>query len=224
MIHWYICLNINCKIDGYYFGCNFNWNNNDRRCICVHRYIRTQHDGNILKIYSEMKYIRSFRHPSFAAIFLFRDLARPDQGCQMAHFQTKNPNLGKFWRVLEWERLVYSMAILNILGPFGTVFGHFVTKWQSGMYIFWYIVSRKIWHSWAGLARVKISSKKCSKWIVSRNRLKDSRDNGQIFFRRKKMNIEKTMNGSEPKKHFFRSISGVWGGKPFLGRMTSTSR
>jgi hypothetical protein len=26
-----------------------------------------------------------------------------DQGCQMVCFQTKNPNLGKFWRVLQWR-------------------------------------------------------------------------------------------------------------------------
>jgi hypothetical protein len=26
-----------------------------------------------------------------------------DQGCQMVYFQTKNPNLGKFWRVSEWK-------------------------------------------------------------------------------------------------------------------------
>jgi hypothetical protein len=24
------------------------------------------------------------------------------QGCQMVYFQTKNPNLGKIWRVFEW--------------------------------------------------------------------------------------------------------------------------
>jgi hypothetical protein len=34
-------------------------------------------------------------------------------------FKPKNPNLGKFWRALEWERLVYSLAIWNILRPFG---------------------------------------------------------------------------------------------------------
>jgi hypothetical protein len=28
------------------------------------------------------------------------------QGCQMAYFRTKNSNLGKFWRVLEWKMLV----------------------------------------------------------------------------------------------------------------------
>jgi hypothetical protein len=41
------------------------------------------------------------------------------QGCQMVYFKTKNPNLGKFWRVLEWERLVYTMAIWYILWAFG---------------------------------------------------------------------------------------------------------
>jgi hypothetical protein len=25
----------------------------------------------------------------------------PQQGCQMVYFQTKNPDLGKFWRALE---------------------------------------------------------------------------------------------------------------------------
>jgi hypothetical protein len=39
----------------------------------------------------------------------------PPQGCQMVCFQTKNPNLGKFWRALEWKMLKYFMAIWNIL-------------------------------------------------------------------------------------------------------------
>jgi hypothetical protein len=29
------------------------------------------------------------------------------QGCQMVCFQTQNPNLGKFWRALEWKMLVH---------------------------------------------------------------------------------------------------------------------
>jgi hypothetical protein len=33
------------------------------------------------------------------------------QGCQMVCFQTKNPNLGKFWRVFQWKSLVYFMII-----------------------------------------------------------------------------------------------------------------
>jgi hypothetical protein len=37
------------------------------------------------------------------------------QGCQMVYFQTQNPNFGKFWRALEWKRLVNSSAIRNIL-------------------------------------------------------------------------------------------------------------
>jgi hypothetical protein len=32
------------------------------------------------------------------------------QGCQMAYFQTKHPDLGKFWRVLQWKMLLYYMA------------------------------------------------------------------------------------------------------------------
>jgi hypothetical protein len=34
-------------------------------------------------------------------------------------FKPKNPNLGKFWRVLQWKILVYFMAIWYILWPFG---------------------------------------------------------------------------------------------------------
>jgi hypothetical protein len=55
----------------------------------------------------------------------------------MAYFQTKNPNLGKFWRVLEWEGLVYYLAMWNILwvyvilwqfGTFSPVLVYFVKK------------------------------------------------------------------------------------------------
>jgi hypothetical protein len=28
-----------------------------------------------------------------------------DQGCQMVCFQTKNPNLGEFWRAIEFENV-----------------------------------------------------------------------------------------------------------------------
>jgi hypothetical protein len=34
------------------------------------------------------------------------------QGCQMAYFQTQNPNLNKFWRVLQWKMLAYYMSII----------------------------------------------------------------------------------------------------------------
>jgi hypothetical protein len=35
------------------------------------------------------------------------------RGRQMVNFQTKNPNLGKFRRALEWKSLVNAMANLN---------------------------------------------------------------------------------------------------------------
>jgi hypothetical protein len=63
-----------------------------------------------------------------------------DQGCQMVCFQTKNPNLGKFWRVLDWKMCIYFMAIWNILWRFGTFcihLVHFVFIW----YIFPVLVS-----------------------------------------------------------------------------------
>jgi hypothetical protein len=70
----------------------------------------------------------------------------------MVSFQTKNPNLGKFWRAVDWKMLIYFMAILNILQTFGIFYDHlvhFVFIW----YIFpiWCIVSRKIWQPCSGM-------------------------------------------------------------------------
>jgi hypothetical protein len=45
------------------------------------------------------------------SLFLLPGSCFPDQGCQMVYFQTKNPNFGKFLRVLQWTLLVYFMAI-----------------------------------------------------------------------------------------------------------------
>jgi hypothetical protein len=60
-------------------------------------------------------------------------------------FQTKNPNLGKFWRVamglgIFYDHLAYFTAIGNILWPFGILCGHLVYFSP-----FWYFVPRKIW-------------------------------------------------------------------------------
>jgi hypothetical protein len=44
----------------------------------------------------------------------------------MVRFQTKNPDLGKFWRALERKMLVYFMTNWNILLPFGIICGHLV--------------------------------------------------------------------------------------------------
>jgi hypothetical protein len=40
----------------------------------------------------------------------------------MICFETKNPNLGKFWRAFERIKLVQSAAIWIILGAFGTFY------------------------------------------------------------------------------------------------------
>jgi hypothetical protein len=51
-------------------------------------------------------------------------------------FQTKNPNMGKFWRALDWKIIVYFMAIWNILCPIGIFCIHMVH------FVFiWYIFS-----------------------------------------------------------------------------------
>jgi hypothetical protein len=33
------------------------------------------------------------------------------QGCQMVYFQTKNINLGNFWRALDWKMLINFMTL-----------------------------------------------------------------------------------------------------------------
>jgi hypothetical protein len=50
----------------------------------------------------------------------------------MVCFQTKNPNLDKFLRVLLWKILLYFMTIWPILRPLEIVYGHliyFVALW-----------------------------------------------------------------------------------------------
>jgi hypothetical protein len=68
----------------------------------------------------------------------------PTQGCQMAYFLTKNPKLGKFWRALEWIRLEYYMALLNILRYIGNLVYCRPIRQFSGKMVyfhpFWYIV------------------------------------------------------------------------------------
>jgi hypothetical protein len=64
------------------------------------------------------------------------------QGCQMVYFKTKNPNLGIFWRALEWK-------MWYIIRPFGIIYDHlvyvifgrlvqFVIIWQT-YFPFWYV-------------------------------------------------------------------------------------
>jgi hypothetical protein len=49
-------------------------------------------------------------------------------------FQTPNRNLGKFWKALEWKKLVHFMAIWNILRPFGIIYGCLLLS-----VVIWYI-------------------------------------------------------------------------------------
>jgi hypothetical protein len=52
-------------------------------------------------------------------------------------FKTKNPNFGKFWRVLQWNMLVYFTAIWSILRPFGQFYGHLV-YYMAIFVVLWY--------------------------------------------------------------------------------------
>jgi hypothetical protein len=52
-------------------------------------------------------------------------------------FLIQNPSLGKSWRVLQWKMLVYVIATLSILLPFGIFCCHLVYF----MFI-WYIFPR----------------------------------------------------------------------------------
>jgi hypothetical protein len=65
----------------------------------------------------------------------------------MVCFQTKNPNLGLFWRSLDWKMLTYFMSIWTILRTFGEIllqFGTFCVHLVH-FFHFWYFVPTKIW-------------------------------------------------------------------------------
>jgi hypothetical protein len=55
----------------------------------------------------------------------------------MVCFQTKNPNLGKLWRVLLWKILGYFLTIWSILRPLEIFYGHLVY-----IVVIWYILPR----------------------------------------------------------------------------------
>jgi hypothetical protein len=63
----------------------------------------------------------------------------------MVCFQTRHPNLGKFWRLLQWKMLVYFM---DTCGPF---YGLCYSLWTFGIvcgilvYVFpyWYLYQEK---------------------------------------------------------------------------------
>jgi hypothetical protein len=53
-----------------------------------------------------------------------QDWFLPQQGCQMVYFQTKNPKLGKYGRVLQWKMMV--CFICFVLRPFLCICDHSV--------------------------------------------------------------------------------------------------
>jgi hypothetical protein len=56
-------------------------------------------------------------------------------------FQTKNPNLGIFWKASQWKTLIHILAIWYILWAFGIFTDHF-----EYFVVFWYIFSQ-FWYS-----------------------------------------------------------------------------
>jgi hypothetical protein len=54
----------------------------------------------------------------------------------MVYFQTENPNLGKFWRALDWKMLINFTDNCTTLQTFGIFYDHLV------IFVFvWYIFS-----------------------------------------------------------------------------------
>jgi hypothetical protein len=49
------------------------------------------------------------KNPSIVGVCLFFIIFSGGlrQGCQTAYFQTRNPDLGKFWRLLQWKMWIY---------------------------------------------------------------------------------------------------------------------
>jgi hypothetical protein len=71
-----------------------------------------------------------------------------EQGCQMVCFPTKNTNLGKFWRVLQWKLLVYFMAIWSFYENLVYFVAIWYLLWLFG--IFFPVTPGKIWQPWIG--------------------------------------------------------------------------
>jgi hypothetical protein len=63
----------------------------------------------------------------------------------MVCFQTINPNLGKFWRVLQWKMLVYFMDTWSILRSFCYILWTFGLVRGILVYFspFWYFAPKK---------------------------------------------------------------------------------
>jgi hypothetical protein len=65
------------------------------------------------------------------------------QGCQMVYCQTKIPDLGTFWRALEWKMLLYFMIMWNILWPYV-----WYNLWQFGIICCHLVYFFPFWYVW----------------------------------------------------------------------------
>jgi hypothetical protein len=91
-------------------------------------------------------------------------LVQQNQGCQMAYFPTKYPDLGKFRSVLQWNMLVYYSAIWYIwymVWLFSVPFWYVLVCF--GM--FWYVVPRKIWQPWSECLPLEQNYFACFDWL-----------------------------------------------------------
>jgi hypothetical protein len=84
----------------------------------------------------------------------------------MVYFQTKNPNLGKFWRVLQLNFLVHIMDIWYIVWAFGIFWNQFEYFAVFLVYFpqFWYVAPRKSGntvgdHTWRDNETMQMSGK-----------------------------------------------------------------
>jgi hypothetical protein len=100
-------------------------------------------DGIFWVIWNFFTAVWSILGPIGNIVVIWYIFSRFGQLCQEK--SGKNSNAGKFCRALEYELMVY-------IGIFYTRLVYFRANWQcSGNMVyfslFWYIVSRKIWHS-----------------------------------------------------------------------------
>jgi hypothetical protein len=79
----------------------------------------------------------TFLWKQFCPLFIARKKAvyKVWPGLPDGYFQTKNPNLGIFWRALDWKMFLYFMAVSNILRTFEIFYDHLV-HFVSIWYIF----------------------------------------------------------------------------------------
>jgi hypothetical protein len=111
----------------------------------VHTYVCKYSNAQLFK----MVFLRAYDQVNATltkpcGTFILNTDCIPVQGCQTVYFLTKNFNLGKFWRVLQWKMFPFMRSILRSFGIFFAIwyiFGHLVYFNPFGMLY----VPRKPW-------------------------------------------------------------------------------